>query len=204
MGRATLVFTFIWLGAVLPLAAQSSQPEPLGDVARQLRQQKSKDTKKPAVVITNDNLPAPVPGEALTILPSNAATPASTSAKSASPAAVAHKDEKDEAAESKTWTREEWQAKFRAARRDLAKAKEVEQLSEDELNLMQIQEARELDAVAKQGLDTHIQNKQSEVNVDKATTADAQKALDHLEELFQQSGAPDDWSVTDEPKESGS
>lgn len=194
MSTVALIFT-VALSTVLPLAAQSSsQQQSLGDVARQLREQKSKDARKPAKVLTNDSLPAPATLE--TVQP--AASPEASS-KSTSPAVQAEREKQTESEDYKSWTREQWQAKFRAARRDLAHAKEIQQLSEDELNLLQIQQVRELDPGVKQDLDAKVQAKQSEVNVNKATTADAQKVLDDLEQNFKDSGAPEDWSVTDEP-----
>jgi hypothetical protein len=201
MGRTnTLLVTFLCLGAALPLAAQSTQPQSLGDVARQLRAQKERDAKTTTKVITNDNLPAPIPGEAITILPAtpaNPSTPAATDSKPATPSSETSKD-KPESKEVKPRTREEWQAKFKAARQDLAKAKEMQQLSEDELNLLQIEQARELHPDAPDAdLTAKVQTKQSEVNVNQATTKDAQKALDDLEKEFKDSGAPDDWSNTD-------
>jgi hypothetical protein len=94
-------------------------------------------------------------------------------------------------------TREYWQEKFKAARQDLAKAKELQQLSEDELNLLQIQQVREIDPVAKADLTAKVQAKQSEVGLNTAATDAAQNALDDLEKEFKASGAPDDWSQTD-------
>ena len=73
----------------------------------------------------------------------------------------------------------------------------MQQLSEDELNLLQIQQAREIDPAVKADLAAKVQAKQSEVDVNKATTEAAQKALDDLEKEFKDSGAPDDWSQTD-------
>jgi hypothetical protein len=54
-----------------------------------------------------------------------------------------------------------------------------------------------LDPNAKADLTAKVQDKQSEVDVNRATTEAAQKALDDLEKAFQDSGAPDDWSQTD-------
>ena len=79
----------------------------------------------------------------------------------------------------------------------MARAKEQEQLSEDELNLLQIQQAREMDPLTKQDLDSKVQAKQSEVDVNKAATDAAQKNLDDLAKEFKDSGAPDDWSQTE-------
>jgi hypothetical protein len=94
-------------------------------------------------------------------------------------------------------TRDYWQGKFKAARLDVAKAKEQQQLAEDELNLLQIQQAREMDTTGKADLTAKVQAKQSEVDTNKATTDAAQKVLDGLEKDFKASGAPDDWSQTD-------
>jgi hypothetical protein len=79
----------------------------------------------------------------------------------------------------------------------LAKAKELQQLSEDELNLLQIQQVREIDPAVKANLTEQVQAKQSEVDVSKAATDAAQKALENLEKEFKASGAPDDWNQTD-------
>jgi hypothetical protein len=202
MGRMTTLFAIVWLSAAAPLAAQSTQPPSLGDVARQLREQKDKDTRKAAKVVTNDNLPEPVPGEAITVLPavpSSLKNPETSEAKPAAPPTETGNPTKPPEGVPKT--REEWQTKFKAARQDLAKSKEMQQLSEDELNLLQIEEAREINADAKAELDSKIQAKQSEVDLNKTTTGLAQKALDDMEKEFKESGAPEEWSNTEAPKE---
>jgi hypothetical protein len=79
----------------------------------------------------------------------------------------------------------------------VARVKEQQQLAEDELNLLQIQQAREMDPIAKQDLDTKVQAKQSEVDINKATTDAAQKNLDDLAKEFKDSGAPEEWSQTE-------
>lgn len=202
MGKITYLLAVLCLGTAMPLAAQSGQQQSLGDVARQIRQ-KDKDAPKATKVITNDNLPAPVPGETLTVLTANPSTPAKPDAAASKPASSdqAPANEKPEHPESQPKTREEWQAKFKAVREGLAKAKELQQLSEDELNLLQIQEAREIDATAKADLDAKVQAKQSEVDTNRAATQAAQKALDDLDQEFKDSGSPADWSDTEPPKE---
>ena len=79
----------------------------------------------------------------------------------------------------------------------MARAKEHQQLTEDELYLLQIQQVRELNSMAKEDLNTRVQAKQSEVEVNKTATEAAQKALSELDDRFKDSGAPDDWSQTD-------
>jgi len=200
MGRTMLPLTILLLSVALPIPAQPQQ-ESLGELARQLRAQKEAETKKATKVYTNDNLPAPIPGEPLNWLPP---TPEDTS-KSAQPTAKPATSPSSEEAGSKQSespqnspkTRDEWQRKFKAARQNLANSKEQQQLSEDELNLLQIQQVQEIDPVAKTDLAAQVQAKQSEVDVNKAATDAAQKALDDLEKEFKASGAPDDWSQTD-------
>lgn len=196
MRRTPLLFVII-LSAVLPLLATPQQQESLGDLARQLRGQHDKDAKKAAKVFTNDNLPTPKPGETISSSPAppeNPSTPAQTASKS--PNTPSGQESSNKAGD-KAMTRDYWQGKFKTARQNLSQAKEHQQLAEDELNLLQIQQARELDPNVKQDLTNKIQDKQSEVDVDKTATAAAQKGLDELDKDFKDSGAQDDWSHTD-------
>ena len=205
MGRTTLLFTILLLSAALPLVAQPQQQESLGDLARQLREQTQQVTpKRPTKVFTNDNLPTPIPGEAVTRIgpglpwTSMPSTPGKPMPNQPSP--IVRGDRAATSAESpedKVKTRDYWQGKFKEARQDVAKAKEQQQLAEDELNLLQIQQVRELDPIAKPDLTAKVQDKQSEVNIDKESTDAAQKALDDLEKEFKDSGAPEDWSKTE-------
>jgi hypothetical protein len=204
MRRTTLLITLLMLSATLPLVAQPQQQESLGDLARQLRQQHDKDAKKATKVFTNDNLPTAIPGEAVNSQPAQPApgeqpsTPPQTTSKPATPPSSEEtSSNQPESPEDKAKTRDYWQEKFKAARQDVAKAKAQQQLGEDELNLLQIQQVREIDPSAKADLTTKVQAKQSEVDTNKAATEAAQKALDDLEKAFKDSGAPDDWSQTD-------
>jgi hypothetical protein len=199
MGRTTLLLTILLLNASLPLVARPQQQESLGDVARQLRDQHDKGARKATKVFTNDNLPEPKPGEAISIQatnPDTAAKPAHASSQPATPPSETT-GKPPESPVGKDKTRDYWQGKFKAARLDVAKAKEQQQLAEDELNLLQIQQAREMDTTGKADLTAKVQAKQSEVDTNKATTDAAQKVLDGLEKDFKASGAPDDWSQTD-------
>ncbi|MFZ0964697.1 MAG: hypothetical protein WAO35_27890 [Terriglobia bacterium] len=199
MGRTTLLMVMLVLSLALPLAAQSQQEQSLGDLARQLRQQRDKDAKKAAKVFTNDNLPGPKPWEAASSSSAPAESPSTPEEANAKPSPPPSQtgSNPSESPDDKSETRDYWQAKFKAARRDVAKAKERQQLSEDELNLLQIQQVREIDPNLRADLATKVQDKQSEVNVNKDTTEAAQKALDDLEKAFKDSEAPDDWSQTD-------
>ncbi len=198
MHRKILLCAIAGLMGALPLAAQAQQPPSgtqtqvqspaqtpsLGDLAKQLRAQQEKNGKKAVRVFTNDNLPAPNPNEAV-----NSPAP--------SDAASSDADASKPVAKPDMHTRDYWQGKFKSARQDLAQAKEQQQLSEDELNLLQIQQIRELDSNAKADLTAKVQAKQSQVDANKTATEAAQKTLDDLTKEFKESGAPDDWSVTD-------
>jgi hypothetical protein len=200
------------LSVAMPLVAgqqpDSSKPEEsLGDVARQVRDQRAKTPQKPAKVITNDDLPAPPPGaEGPSVATKNSENPAGgeepnpadTAAKPASPESTQEKPgAQPESPEGKIKNQEYWQGKFKEARKNVAHAKEEQQLAEDELNLLQIQQARELGPDAKDELSTQVRNKQAEVEAKQAATDKAQKALDDLQQEFSESGAPEEWSKTD-------
>lgn len=204
MGRTTLLITMLVLGVALPLAAQPQQQESLGDLARKLREARDKNPKKAPKVFTNDDMPAPPPWESAAAQPAQpaaqgqASNPAPTTDKPATPPPSQETNSNQpESPVDKTQSRDYWQGKFKAARRDVAKAKEVQQLAEDELNLLQIQQAREVDPTLRANLAAKVQDKQSEVDLNKAATEAAQKALDGLEKEFKDSGAPDDWGQTD-------
>ncbi|MGH7248746.1 MAG: hypothetical protein ACREH9_11625, partial [Pseudomonadota bacterium] len=83
----------------------------------------------------------------------------------------------------------EWQRRLDAARARLARAKEEQQLAEDELTLLQSQQARELAAGTTGEAAAKIADKKAEVDSKREATEKAQKELDDLEKKFEQSGA---------------
>jgi hypothetical protein len=91
-------------------------------------------------------------------------------------------------------TKEYWQARFKSVRAQLADAQERQHLAEDELNLLQIQDARVLNADVKAELARQIGAKQDEIAQKQALASEAQKALDDLRNEFEASGAPEEWS----------
>ncbi len=188
MHKTSMLLIVLGLSMALPPLAKPQQ-ESLGDLARQLRAQKEKEAKKPVRVVTNDDLPRAT-GIAETPASAEKANP--TKPPSAEPPAKTNPE--PESPDSKGKNRDYWQAKFTAARQARARAKEEQQLSEDELNLLQIQQARELDPNNKQGLDSKVQAKQSEADDKRAATEKAQKVMDDLEQEFKDSGAPEEWS----------
>jgi DNA polymerase III delta prime subunit len=102
-----------------------------------------------------------------------------------------------ETPEDKKKTKEYWQGKFKSARAELADAKERQQLAEDELNLLQIQDAREVDSTMKAELAEKIKTKEDEVSDWRAATEEAQRILEDLQNKFNDSGAPDEWGVAE-------
>jgi hypothetical protein len=196
--------------ASLPLLAAPQQS--LGDLARQLRQQQLKAGLKTTKVYTNDNLPARKPDEGRTAASGASSTPAAIPSEQAqgereSPQATKQTSTapetgqaatKLEKREEKNETQEYWQAQFKSARAQLAHAQERQQLAEDELNLLQIQDVRALDPDVKTELSEKIKAKEDEVAQRRAATKEAQKALEDLQKEFQASGAPDEWSETED------
>jgi hypothetical protein len=203
-----LVSLLVALAAPVYTAAQES----LGDLARQVREQRSRVGTKPARVYTNDNLPARPPQQGPTAASGFSAATAGTAPSTALPPAIRPEVNlaegakkaaegqgaaQGESSEDKVKTPDYWQSRFKSARAKLARAEEERQLVEDELNLIQIQQTRELDATAKQQLGEKVEAKQTEVDDKQAAADQARKALEDLETEFKNSGAPEDWSKTD-------
>jgi len=212
MRKTPMLLMIAGLSVALPLVAgqqpdPSQPPESLGDLARQVREQRAKAPQKPAKVITNDDLPArPQGAEGPSVATQNSETPAggeepNPAETTAKPAPSESPQEKPgaepESPEGKGKNHEYWQGKFKEARQSLARAKDEQHLVEDELNLLQIQQVRELGPDAKEELGAQARNKQAEVEAKQAATDKSQKALDDLEQEFTQSGAPGDWNKTD-------
>jgi hypothetical protein len=203
-------FSFVVAITSLPLLAAPQQS--LGDLARQLRQQQLKAGRKATRVYTNDNLPARPPDETRAAASGKSSTPAINSSDKAkaepdsshATGETSKATETGQAAnepqkpENEKKTREYWQSRFKSARARLADTQERQQLAEDELNLLQIQEVRELNADAKTELADKVKAKTDEVSQARAATEEARKALQDLQDEFQASGAPEEWSETED------
>lgn len=188
----TKILILTAVGLTLMFVTSSAAAQSLGDVARQEREKRAKETKKPVKVVTNEDFPTPPPAESAA-----SETPASESAKppaEETPAAPAAEESKPE---DKQKTRDYWQGRFRTAKQKIADAEEMQRLTEDELSLLQIQQARELSPDTQSDLEAQVKAKQAELGTRRATTAKARKALEDLEKEFKESGAPEDWSKTD-------
>jgi len=207
------LFAFSFVVAVTSLPLLGAPQQSLGDLARQVRQQKLKAGQKATRVYTNDNLPARPPDEARTAASDIASTPAKSlsdkaqaeaepghaageTSKATETGEAANEQEKPEKPENEKETKEYWQSRFKSARAQLADAQEKQQLAEDEFNLLQIQEVRELSPDAKAELADKLKAKAEEVSRTQAATEEARKTLQDLQDEFKASGAPDDWSET--------
>lgn len=177
------------LGAALILTVSLVFAQSLGEFARAERAKKAKEIKKSVRVFTNDNLPRRPPGEGPTAASSMSAPPPIEP----SPASTASEAQGGE----KQKTQEYWQGQFKPARQKLADDEQQQRLAEDELSLLQIQQARELSPDTQSQLEAQIKSKTAEVEAKRAETAKSRKALDDLEKEFKESGAPADWSKTE-------
>lgn len=197
------------LGCFLVASAGATRAQSLADIARKERAKKGSATKTEKV-FTNDDMPRATSLEGRT-----SATPAPSSEETsigetapaeAKPAtSPAPSDEKSAAeekpAEDKIKTKEFWQSKFAAARAVVARADQELLLSQDELNLSQMNEARELDPNLRSQLSQEVTSKQSEVDVKQAADDKAKQALADLQKEFDESGAPQEWLPAEEAKQ---
>jgi hypothetical protein len=201
--------TMVLLSAILfPLPASGSA-QSLGEVARRYRKELEARKKKgevPVKVFTNDDIARISPPTTASSSKQSPATrpsqpiPESTQAGSLQPPETAHGKTpagssagQSGKAEGSEKSKEYWQARFKAARSALAHAKEEQTLLEDELRLLQIQQARELNPDRSRKLNSQIDAKGIELETKRAATEKAQAALDETEKEFKKSGAPQDW-----------
>ncbi len=196
-------FFAVLLGAIILLAGSMAAAQSLGDVAREQRQQREKQTQKPGKVFTNADVETRNTSEGPTAAAAMAEEPKlpgeetlnTLSETSDKPSELAQPGE--ESAAKKMETREYWQSTFKAAKEKIAAAGEVQRLVEDELGLLRIQRASELSPTAQDDLDAGITSKSAEVDSRRADTTKAKQALEKLEQEFSESGAPADWSKTE-------
>ena len=198
--RLTLASLLLFLVAGGAVAAEQS----LGEAARQARQQREKETKKVVKVFTNDNLPAPAPWETVTpppeIAKSTAESEAASETKSRQAGSAAKATEPEaEKSEDKKKTEKYWQEAFTAARSELASAESAQRLAQDELSLLQIQQAREIDPDVQRQVATKIEAKHSEIAPIQTRVDKARQALDDLQKEFDASGDPAEWSPAEPP-----
>ena len=196
-------FVVILLGAFVVLAGSLAAAQSLGDLARKQREEREKQTQKPAKVLTNEDVATTKTSEGPTAASGMSEEPRTPGEETASapsetsttPAEAARPGE--ESAAEKMKTRDYWQGAFKAAKGKIAAAEEVQRLAEDELGLLRLQRARELSSTAQAELDASIQSKSAELDSKRTDTIKAKQALDKLQKEFDESGAPADWAKTD-------
>ncbi len=186
--RQIALITILAFFATLSVAKAQS----LGDVARTTRELRAKVTKERNVrTWTNDNLPKRPASQGLTAAAGMSAAPPSL----LQPASM-EQPSGSEASSSTGGSEENKQSpgvseqQIKAARQKLANAEEQQRLAEDELSLLQIQQARELSPDVQSELESKIKAKTAEVEAKRAETAKAKKELEDLEKESYQSGAP--------------
>jgi hypothetical protein len=194
----------VLLGVLLFSIAAATTAQSLGEVARQYRRQqetRGKEGKVPVKVFTNDDIGRMPP---ITILKPSTQEPSSPEAKPPAPPEAAVSRTQTGApqlpssqAKSREKSKEYWQARFKAVRNRLARALEEQQLVEEELRLLQIQQARELNSERSRILNGRIDSATVELEVKRAAADQARQSMEKLENEFKESGAPQDWIPED-------
>ena len=87
-----------------------------------------------------------------------------------------------------------WRRRFKAAREALKQTQEQQKLAEDELALLQSQQAHEMASGGAAAFDDQISAKRGEVESKRAAAEQAQRDLESLEQEFSKSGSPEAWS----------
>jgi len=192
--KATVLMMVV-VGISVPCLFAGNQS--LGELARQERLRREKQTAKIIREFTNENIPPPTPWEAVsTTGPAPTETKTAEPPKAAAPEAAPAERKMEEV--DKKETKEYWEGRFKAARQRLARAEELLQLSEDELSLLRLQQARELASDVQLTISSKIAGKLVEVDTNRSDVARAREELDALEQEFKESGAPEDWHPPEE------
>jgi hypothetical protein len=197
MNHQKILIAILGIGASLLFAPATTAPQSLGEIARELRREREAQPQKAAKVYTNDNIAKSAQPE--TILSPTAepnASEAESGGTEASPPPQAQEQEAKKTVKSKDY----WEARFHSARAALARAKEEQQLVEDELSLLEIQQVRSLDPDLSKKLSEQIGAKKDELEIKRTATRKAQKTLDELNKEFEESGAPEDWRGGNGPR----
>lgn len=181
-----------------------SSAQSLGEVARQYRKEREARREKgkvPARVFTNDDIARMPP---IATLKSSQQAPAASDTNPPAPSLppgtpggrspAGTSATRPAKAEDKMRSKKYWQAKFKAARASLARAQEEQTLVGNELRLLQIQQARELNPDRSRILNGQIDGATVSLKTKRAATEKAQSALDEIEKEFNQSGAPQAWA----------
>jgi len=204
-----MTISLVLLGALWLPVPTTGSAQSLGEAARQYRKEqeaRKKEGKVPVKVFTNDDIarmPPAATSDSSQRKPSTPASPPAPTAQqpeSAQPpgttvveAPAGASGAQPGNAEDRVKSREYWQARFKAAHAALSNAREEQTLVEDELQLLQIQQARELDPDQSRKLNRRIDAATLQLVAKRAATEKAQQAMDEIEKEFKSSGAPPDW-----------
>ncbi|HVA00693.1 MAG TPA: hypothetical protein VMV34_03465 [Terriglobia bacterium] len=194
MNHQKILIAILGLSTLLIPGAAVSQS--LGEIAREVRKERQEQPHKAVKVYTNDSIAKSSHPEAA---PSPAVEPGPAAAEPRATEASPSSQPQEQPTGKAIKTREYWEAKFRDARATLARAKEEQQLVEDELSLLEIQRVRELDPNLSEKLSGQISAKKDELEIKREAARKAQKTLDELNKEFEASGAPEDWRGQDNP-----
>ena len=188
------------LTTLLVLIPIASSGQSLGEIARQYRKEREAREKKgevPVKVFTNEDIAGTPP---ITILKSPMPASSSPQTKSSQPSAATASGTQEGTpappsgkGKSSENSKEYWRSRFEAARTHLAHAIEKQKLTEDELRLLQIQQAKELNPDRSRKLNSQIDASTAELEVKRAATEKARQAMENLETEFKDSGAPQEW-----------
>jgi hypothetical protein len=193
--------SLVLIGALLLLLPVANSAQSLGEVVREVRKEsaaKGKRGEVPVRVFTNDDIARMPPIEILesshegeTKPPAPSQPPAAIGGEPASPPAAAQPGKAGGKESGKS--EEYWQARFKAARAVLAHAQDEQTLVEDELRLLKIQQARELNPDRSRKLNSPIDASTVELETKRAAKKKAREAIEKLEKEFKDSGAPQEW-----------
>lgn len=194
-------------GSLLLPVPTGTSAQSLGEIARHYRKEREARREKgeaPPRLFTNDDIARMPPIATLkssqqaptasdSIPPAPSLPPGTPGGRTSAGTSAAKPAKAENGMKSKKY----WQAKFKVARAALARAQEEQTLVEDELRLLQIQQARELDPTRSRKLNGQIEAATLNLKAKRATTERAQTALDEIEKEFKQSGAPQGWAQDD-------
>lgn len=192
-GQRAILIAVVLISGVSLARAQS-----LVDVARATRENRQKVMQQKSVRIwSNENIPKAPPSSGPTAAAGMSAEPPATAQTTPAGETPAASSASTDASADKKKSREYWQQQFKSAREKLAADEEQQRLAEDELSLLQIQQARELTPDTQTQIESSIKAKTSEIEAKRAQSAKTKKALDDVEKEFRSSGAPPDWGKTE-------
>jgi hypothetical protein len=93
-----------------------------------------------------------------------------------------------------------WQLRFEAARKAVEQADREQKLSGDELDLLKAQQAHEMASAAAADRAQEVAAKQAQAESARAAAEKAHQELDTVQQEFDQSGAPAEWSQPEQPQ----